>query len=67
VSTFVAIFFSVALGVRGAINARPHTKVGEGISAALRLIGPILGCAYRPWAGSSLRSQAPHGQSQRFS
>jgi hypothetical protein len=67
VSTFIAIFFNVALAACAARSMRGQdTKVGEGISAALRLIGPILGCAHRPWAGSSLRSQAPHGQSQRF-
>ena len=44
VSTFIAIFFNVALAACAARSLRGEdTKVGEGISAAMRRIGPILG------------------------
>jgi hypothetical protein len=44
VSTFIAIFFNVALAACAARSLRGEdTKIGEGISAAMRRIGPILG------------------------
>ncbi|MCV7299835.1 hypothetical protein H7J93_09325 [Mycobacterium barrassiae] len=44
VSTFFAIFFNVALAACAARSLRGEdTKVGEGISAAMRQLGPILG------------------------
>ena len=44
VSTFIAIFFNVALAACAARSMRGEdTKVGEGISAAGRRLGPILG------------------------
>ncbi len=44
VSTFIAIFFNVALAACAARSLRGEdTKVGEGLSAAMRRIGPILG------------------------
>lgn len=44
VSTFVAIFFNVALASCAARSLRGEdTKVSEGISAAMRQFGPILG------------------------
>lgn len=44
VSTFIAIFFNVALAACAARSMRGEdTKVGEGISAAFQRIGPILG------------------------
>jgi len=44
VSTFIAIFFNVALAACAARSMRGEdTKVGEGIRAAARVIGPILG------------------------
>jgi len=46
-STFIAIFFNVALAACAARSMRGEdTKVGEGISAALRRIGPILGWTF---------------------
>jgi len=47
VSTFIAIFFNVALAACAARSLRGEdTKVGEGISAAMRRIGPILGWTF---------------------
>jgi hypothetical protein len=44
VSTFVTIFFNVALAACAARSLRGEdTKVGEGLSAAMRRIGPIIG------------------------
>ena len=44
VSTFFAIFFNVALAACAARSLRGEdTKVSEGISAAMRQLGPILG------------------------
>lgn len=44
VSTFVVIFFNVALAACAARSLRgENTKVGEGISAAMGRIGPIVG------------------------
>jgi len=44
VSTFIAIFFNVALAACAARSMRGEdTKLGEGIKAALHRIGPILG------------------------
>lgn len=44
VSTFIAIFFNVALASCAARSMRGEdTSVGQGIAAAARLIGPILG------------------------
>jgi Family of unknown function (DUF6159) len=44
VSTFIAIFFNVALAACAVRSMRGEdTKVGEGIAAAMRLIVPILG------------------------
>jgi hypothetical protein len=44
VSTFIAIFFNVALAACAARSLRGEdTKVGQGISAAMQRIGPILG------------------------
>lgn len=44
VSTFIVIFFNVALAACAARSLRGEdTKVGEGIAAAMRQIGPILG------------------------
>lgn len=80
VSTFIAIFFNVALAACAARSMRGEdTKVREGIKAALRRIGPILGWTLvattvglilraledrvRSWAGLRPGSPAPHGQS----
>jgi Family of unknown function (DUF6159) len=47
VSTFIAIFFNVALAACAVRSMRGEdTKVGEGISAAARRIGPILGWTF---------------------
>lgn len=47
VSTFIAIFFNVALAACAARSMRGEdTKVGEGISAAANRIGPILGWSF---------------------
>ncbi len=47
VSTFIAIFFNVALAACATRSMRGEdTKVGEGISAAARQIGPILGWTF---------------------
>jgi hypothetical protein len=47
VSTFIAIFFNVALAACAVRSMRGEdTKVGEGISAAARQIGPILGWTF---------------------
>ncbi|WP_239591611.1 DUF6159 family protein [Mycolicibacterium tusciae] len=47
VSTFIAIFFNVALAACAVRSLRGEdTKVGEGISAAMRRIGPILGWTF---------------------
>ncbi|HEU4362124.1 MAG TPA: DUF6159 family protein [Mycobacterium sp.] len=44
VSTFIAIFFNVALAGCAVRSLRgDDTKVGEGINAAMRRIGPIIG------------------------
>lgn len=44
VSTFIAIFFNVALAACAARSMRGEdTKIREGVQAALRRIGPILG------------------------
>jgi len=44
VSTFIAIFFNVALAACAVRSLRGEdTTVGEGVSAAMRRIGPILG------------------------
>lgn len=44
VSTFIAIFFNVALAACAVRSMRGEdTRVGEGIAAAARRIGPILG------------------------
>ena len=44
VSTFIAIFFNVALAACAMRSLRGEdTKVGEGVRAAVRRIGPILG------------------------
>lgn len=44
VSTFIVIFFNVALAACAARSLRgENTKVGEGISAAMGRIGPIVG------------------------
>jgi hypothetical protein len=46
-STFIAIFFNVALAACAMRSMRGEdTTVGEGISAALRRIGPILGWTF---------------------
>lgn len=47
VSTFIAIFFNVALATCAARSMRGEdTRVGEGISAAANRIGPILGWSF---------------------
>jgi ABC-type transport system involved in cytochrome c biogenesis permease subunit len=47
VSTFIAIFFNVALAACARRSMRgKDTKVGEGISAAAHRIGPILGWTF---------------------
>lgn len=47
VSTFIAIFFNVALAACAARSMRGEdTKVGEGIKAAANRIGPILGWSF---------------------
>jgi hypothetical protein len=47
VSTFIAIFFNVALAACAARSMLGEdTKVGEGISAAVQRIGPILGWTF---------------------
>lgn len=47
VSTFIAIFFNVALAACAVRSMRGEdTKVAEGISAAARRIGPILGWTF---------------------
>jgi Family of unknown function (DUF6159) len=47
VSTFIAIFFNVALAACAARSMRGEdTKVGEGIKAAAQRIGPILGWTF---------------------
>jgi hypothetical protein len=47
VSTFIAIFFNVALAACAARSMRGEdTKVGEGIKAALGRIGPIIGWTF---------------------
>jgi hypothetical protein len=47
VSTFIAIFFNVALAACAARSMQGEdTKVGEGISAAMHRIGPILGWTF---------------------
>jgi Family of unknown function (DUF6159) len=47
VSTFIAVFFNVALAACAARSMRGEdTKVGEGISAAVQRIGPILGWTF---------------------
>jgi hypothetical protein len=44
VSTFIAIFFNVALAACAVRSLRGEdTRVGEGLSAAMRRIGPIVG------------------------
>jgi hypothetical protein len=44
VSTFIAVFFNVALAACAVRSLRGEdTTVGEGIRAALQRIGPILG------------------------
>jgi hypothetical protein len=44
VSTFIAIFFNVALAACAARSLRGEdTRVGDGISAAMQRIGPIIG------------------------
>lgn len=47
VSTFIAIFFNVALAACAVRSLRGEdTKVGEGISAAMRRLGPIIGWTF---------------------
>jgi Family of unknown function (DUF6159) len=47
VTTFIAIFFNVALAACAARSLRGEdTKVGDGLAAALRRIGPILGWTF---------------------
>jgi hypothetical protein len=47
VSTFIAIFFNVALAACAVRSMRGEdTKVGDGLAAAMQRIGPILGWAF---------------------
>lgn len=47
VSTFIAIFFNVALAACAARSMRGEdTKVGEGIKAAMQRLGPIIGWTF---------------------
>jgi Family of unknown function (DUF6159) len=47
VTTFIAIFFNVALAACAARSLRGEdTKVGEGVAAAMHRIGPILGWTF---------------------
>lgn len=58
VSTFIAIFFNVALAACAVGSMRGEdTKVSEGISAAMRRLGPIVGWAWH--VGARVRPARP--------